>query len=391
MLVVAQQVLAEEPRLRRIAPDEASRTSAAVVVEGATPLAHTAQILPLDADGKIVGPGRADEQAEAVLDRLELALREAGTGLGRLVKVHASAARPEAIVAFEAAFARRLAGKAGPAIARVVGALAHPEALLAVDAVAATSTTPRGGEVTRITSAALAGQRTGGHVAILPGGGRVHVSGQAEPADDLAHATRRTLESLGRTLDHLGLDRSRVVQLKAFLSPIASADLVEREVATFFGAGTVPPLVLVEWRSNLPIEIELIAGSGPHPGGEAVEYLTPTGLKPSPIFSRVARVNRGDLIYVSGLYGPSGASGAGQVEAIFGALGKILDEAGGDFRHLAKATYYVSDDDASRALNELRPRYYDPARPPAASKAAVPGVGASGRTVTLDMIAVSKP
>jgi enamine deaminase RidA (YjgF/YER057c/UK114 family) len=96
-------------------------------------------------------------------------------------------------------------------------------------------------------------------------------------------------------------------------------------------------------------------------------------------------------VYVSGLYGPPGVGGAEQVGAIFASLGKILDEAGADFRHLAKATYYVSDDEASRALNDLRPRYYDPTRPPAASKATVPGVGAAGRTVTLDMIAVGRP
>src|SRR4051812_11261640 len=94
-LVVAHAVLAEEPRVRRIAPDEVSRTAAAVVVDGAMPLAHTAQFLPLDAQGRIVGPGRVDEQAEAVLDRLELALREARSDLDRLVKVDVYAARPE--------------------------------------------------------------------------------------------------------------------------------------------------------------------------------------------------------------------------------------------------------------------------------------------------------
>ena len=56
-----------------------------------------------------------------------------------------------------------------------------------------------------------------------------------------------------------------------------------------------------------------------------------------------------------------------------------------------KATYYITDEDASRALNELRPKYYDPARPPAASKATVAGVDPAGRNVTLDMIAVVKP
>jgi enamine deaminase RidA (YjgF/YER057c/UK114 family) len=73
---------------------------------------------------------------------------------------------------------------------------------------------------------------------------------------------------------------------------------------------------------------------------------------------------------------------------VFDRLKDILDRTGSDFRHLAKATYYVSADDASRKLNELRPRYYDPKRPPAASKAVVAGVGMTERTVTLDMIAV---
>ncbi|MEO6811516.1 MAG: RidA family protein, partial [Isosphaeraceae bacterium] len=118
------------------------------------------------------------------------------------------------------------------------------------------------------------------------------------------------------------------------------------------------------------------------------EFLTPPELKPSPVYSRIVRVNRGDLIYVSGLTGPDGADGKAQTEAIFGTLKEILSRAGSDFRHMVKATYYVADDPASRALNDLRPKYYDPARPPAASKAVVAGVGLPGRTITLDMIAV---
>ena len=37
--------------------------------------------------------------------------------------------------------------------------------------------------------------------------------------------------------------------------------------------------------------------------GEPIEYLTPPGLKASPVYSRVARVNDGKLIYLSGLFG----------------------------------------------------------------------------------------
>jgi enamine deaminase RidA (YjgF/YER057c/UK114 family) len=84
------------------------------------------------------------------------------------------------------------------------------------------------------------------------------------------------------------------------------------------------------------------------------------------------------------------ADGAGQVREIFGSLGELLKKTGSDFEHLVKATYYVTDDEASNKLNELRPEFYHPQRPPAASKAKVKGVGLAGKTVTMDMIAVTK-
>ena len=287
------------------------------------------------------------------------------------------------------ALARRLQGGTSPAIGVVVTALPVADALMAVDVVAVAPTIPAGGEVFR-TAKRGRGQAK---VAVLPAGSRVYVSGQADAAENLALATRSTLKGLVRTLDHLGLDRSRIVQLKVFFQPMASVAEVEREIARFFEPATVPPLVFVEWRSSReqPIEIELIAANPKVEGREPVEFVTPPGLKPSPLFSRVAKVNRGDLVYVSGLQGPAGTTGAEQVQAIFESLEKILAMADSDLRHLVKATYYVADEEASRALNELRPRYYDPARPPAASKAVVAGVGAIGRSVSLDMIAVSQP
>jgi enamine deaminase RidA (YjgF/YER057c/UK114 family) len=66
----------------------------------------------------------------------------------------------------------------------------------------------------------------------------------------------------------------------------------------------------------------------------------------------------------------------------------VLGQTGSDLRHLAKATYYVSDEQTSRALNELRPEYFEEGRAPAASKAMVSGTGMDGRAITMDMIAV---
>ena len=150
-----------------------------------------------------------------------------------------------------------------------------------------------------------------------------------------------------------------------------------------------PPLVFIEWKSELPIEIELVAKAPPAPAGAPpVEFLTPPGVKPSPLFARVVRVNRGDRIFTAGLYAAQPGTGEAQVLSIFEQLQSILQQTGGDMRHLAKATYYVSDDDASKQLNVLRPKFYDPQRPPAASKAMVPGVGHAERSIAIDMIGV---
>ena len=216
-LVLSSGSRAEEgktPKVRSIAPDDSARTASAVIVPSGMNLAHTAQFLPLDERGSIVGPERAAEQATVVLDRLEAALKEAGSGLDRLVKVNVYAARADVLPAFRTAFSARMTGQARPALTVVVGALAHPEALVAIDAVAETP------ETARPLAPAPAGQRSGAALAILPAGAKVYVSGQAEPTSDLAEATRGTLKSLGKTLAYLGLDKSHVVQLKAFMEPM---------------------------------------------------------------------------------------------------------------------------------------------------------------------------
>lgn len=224
----------------------------------------------------------------------------------------------------------------------------------------------------------------------LKPGVRLFISGQAEKGDgSLPDATRATLQSLKETLASYGAELSDVAQVKAFFSPMTSVAVVRAEVDKFF-AGKAPPLVLVEWGSPL-IEIEWIAHGPPAPeGAPAVEYLTPPGMTASPVFSRLTRVNRGDLHFVAGLYGPEAEEPVNEVKAILDGLKAQSENAGSDLRHLVKATYYVASDGTSKALNELRPRYYDPKRPPAASKAPVAGAGLPGRAIVVDMVAVSK-
>jgi enamine deaminase RidA (YjgF/YER057c/UK114 family) len=158
----------------------------------------------------------------------------------------------------------------------------------------------------------------------------------------------------------------------------------------FFPEGETPPLVFVEWESSLPIEIELVAAGGRAvPGNKPMDFITPEGMTASPVFCRVVRVNYGDLVFVSGLNGDDICKPNEQVNVIFQDLKKLVGEHRSDLRHLVKATYYVSENDVSTELNKLRPDYYDPARPPAASKAMVAGCG-DGSTITIDMIAVAE-
>ena len=167
--------------------------------------------------------------------------------------------------------------------------------------------------------------------------------------------------------------------------------IVREEFARFFEGYTVPPLVFVDWVSQDPvIEIELIAAS-PADTTEAahqMSFLTPPFMTASPIYSKVAQINRGKKFYVSSLYGVSGDPDKQNAE-IFATLKQLLPAVGSDFTHLAKATYYVSDDGTSAALNKIRPDFYDPKRPPAASKAMVKGVG-NGMGINIDMIGVVK-
>ena len=381
-------VLAQEPEYIPMNP---AHGSTAVVV-GEVPLLYTAQILPVDGEGRVQGndlPG----QVEAVFRNLTVVLTAGGTTLDKVVRLNLYAASDDAARAARAAVAARYPGKATPAVSVVAGKLPHPDALVALDAVATTKRTPAAKTAAYVSGPASGKSPRLAEGAILPAGPKVYIAGQAEPGN-LREATRKTMASLKATLKHLGMQTSQIAQLKAFVQPMSSAGEARDEISQFFGDEPVPPLVFVEWISTLPIEIELVAGTAqtqPAGQGSVLEFITPPGMQASPLFSRVVRVNHGRTIYLPGLHAPSAVEPESECREVFTALRGMLEAAGSDFRHLVKATYYVSTEQASQQLNAIRPDYYDPQRPPAASKAVVPGVGVAGRALTLDMIAVPVP
>lgn len=227
--------------------------------------------------------------------------------------------------------------------------------------------------------------------AILPAGPVVYVSGQAAKGE-LAEATQQTLKQLSETLTALGLIVKDVVQIKSFLTPMSSLDIVRKEFADFFKGQTIPPLVFVDWVSTDPvIEIELIASSPlKAEKAEQIDYITPPGMVPSPVYSKVSRLNYGNKIYLSGIYGVNSGTVDSEVNSIFETMGNVLKSSASSFTNLLKATYYVGNDQYSKSLGELRPKYYAPTRPPAASKAMIKGVGMNGEGISIDMIGAVK-
>ena len=375
--------VAGSARLRTVGAEAGRGRAAAVVVEAGA-LAHSAILYPLDALGRLQGGDDASAQAREVLRSLATVLEAAGTGLDQLVRLHVYVANASVTASIDALLAERF-GATTPAVTIVESRMPHAGVLVAMDAVAATSRPRSSGLSERIVVAGLRpAPGNGSHVAVQPEGPFAIVSGRAAPGEFEA-AVRGTMEQLRGDLKTVGLEFDHVVQVKAFLGDMARAEQLQALVAGTF-QGTAPPQVVTEWRDgSLPVEIELVATApGAAGSGERLTLVEPILGR----YSRVARIFTGRPIFVSGLTGAS-TDPAAQVRDIFAELGRVLGLAGSDMRHIAKATYYVSDKVADQEINTIRPTLYDPARPPAASKISVPGTGRSGKATVIDVIAVT--
>lgn len=334
---------------------------------------------PLVFTGLVAGGYRgsdAAKQVESALAALGETLGAAGSGLEQMARLNVVVAPGGDAGAVRAELLRRLTVL--PALTVVQSPLVQKDAGVALEAVAASTQAVEG---VKIFSA---------DTAILPAGAKIFISGQAEKGTDLASATRLTMAGLFRSLDHLGLERSEVVQVRAFITPFADHAAATREIAASF-EGKAPPTVLIEWVSELYAEIEIVVSAralGKGPEGPISHAWLPW-LTSSPRYCHVAHVSAGTpLIFIAGIDGGETGDARAQMKTIFARLGSTLFEAGSSYRHLAKATYYLGGSDARAVLNDIRGVYYDPQRPPAASALEVKRVGLPGRTATIDMVAV---
>lgn len=340
------------------------------VIVGPAPLAHTGLIMPLNDAGKLV---EKEQQVNQAFSNLTRALESVEAKNKDIIKLNICVASMELLPVIKEQIAKRFAKGKEPAVTFIINKLPYPGALLGMDAVAVAVHT--GNKVVRSPQAA-----------VLPKGGVVYISGMAADGH-LPEATTNTLQQLLATLQFLRLNKEHIVQVRAFVQPIDSAAKVEKEIKTFFSGSTLPPVVYVGWDSKKPlVEIELIAAS---PAGSTapIEYITPAGVTPSPVYAKVVRINHGKKIYLSGLYG-QGNDVQTQLQNVFDTLKDRMKQCGSDMDHLAKALYFISGTEASNSLTEVRKKYYNPERPPAATKGLLnqPVLGSSH--ILVDMIGV---
>lgn len=382
---VSSAVIAGEFKVQRFESDASQGRSGAVRVEQAD-LIYSGQLRP-----KVGGDLTAQrfELAERVTEQL----KSVGLAPSDVVKLNLYVADDADAAVIAPTLKEFFGAESLPAASWVTTAIPDEEKKslkIAVDFVAAR----RPSAESLVMPAAVDGERP---LAVVPASAtsRVFVSGQAEKGDgSVADATKQTMASLLKTLKFLELTPTDVVQVKGFIAPMSKSSEAIKAIREAFAPLAAPPIILVEWQSpSQPVEIELIAATrNPSPGKRpVVEYLTPPEMKSSPVYSKVARVQSPVTIFLSGLYGTqSDPDSEAELRDLFTQTKSLAEAAGSDLKHLVKATYYVSAKGSSDQHNKLRPEYYDPARPPAASKAMVKGVGRAGRTITWDMIAAPK-
>jgi enamine deaminase RidA (YjgF/YER057c/UK114 family) len=378
----------QETSIQYLALGAPEGTSQAVVVDG-LPLVFTRQLLPLDREGKIVGEDSVDQQIEQVLANLETVLGASGSGMGKLVRVNVYALAPTTVDRFRELLGKRVDAAARPVISPVLTPLGHRKAQVAIDAIAVSE--EKGDAVALKKSDAIAGDKDGAVAAVMPPGGVAYLSGVSAEGGVTTSAVAKAIATLERTLGQLKLSLAQVAHVKVFLRPATSADDVLVELKRLFPGQATPPVTFVEWLAPMPVEIELIAYLPPaDQAAKSLSYYTPPDVRPSPFFSRVALVRSPRQIFIAGLYSRAKGRPDDQARDVFEQLKAILDQTGSDMLHLAKASYYASDDDSARALDRVRLQLFDQNCPPAASKVTIHGAGQAERTLTLDMIAIGK-
>ncbi|MAT16111.1 MAG: hypothetical protein CMJ46_12680 [Planctomyces sp.] len=380
MTVLASGAAAAE-KMKSIKLDESSSGPHAVVVHDQS-LVHTGLILPVNESGRVVSTETLDQLRQLGQNARTL-IESIGSGQDDIVLFRVHCATRD-----ELEFVRQKpAGLSNSLATYLISPLPDPEAKVGMEVIFASD--KKYDKVAHLSSSV-----PGVRLSVLPRGRAVYISGQLEQGNGTVETARLTMEGLHRTLTHIGLDASHVVHIRTFLAPMSKAGEVDDVIDSFYPEDARPAVTHLEWKTTDSIEIEMIAWvpddlqiEGADPEATVQHFWLPW-LTVSPVYCRYTLVISPDRIYVRDLIATDAESHEDQIHAIFGKLKKVLEAAGSDLEHLAKATYYTTNAEVSKPFGQIRPEYYSPEHPPAASLARIEGIEVPGKAIAIDMLAV---
>lgn len=212
----------------------------------------------------------------------------------------------------------------------------------------------------------------------------LYVSGQGPLAPDgtmpagFAAQARQTLENLRAIVQAAGLRLEQVVYSQIYLSNLGDYDALASVWREYFPQA--PPACAVLGVSRMPrdtpVEINAVALRDP-----ARRRVLPLPDSSAPAFCSPA-VEAGDRVFVSGVLGREGAAGpvpadaAAQVELALEQLGRCLQAAGLDFRHLVFVNPYLTEPLPMEVMNRLYARRFEFGNTPARATIRVAGLPA---------------
>lgn len=360
--------------------------SAAAVIVPDQPLVHTAQLLPLNSKAELQ-ESVVEVQLAQLFKNVALALEAGGASLASIVEL-SFVVHDDATAAYVQMHLRDvLPAQTHPATNYVVSSLPVPGALVAAEAVAIAP-----GPIQEVIRKTVPGLYDTGcaQVAVQPGIATTYIAGHPKEGG-MADATQAAMESLHAYLAHAGGRKQDVVLIKCFLQPMAEATGLRRAIAAWY-EGQPPPLSFVEWISDKPTEIALVAHA-PASGAGGLTFSSGPKSEGHPSqFSDIAVLRSARIIFMSGIYAAQeGLDGEAEIRDIFATFKARLEKAGSNFRHVANMNYYVSSRETNSRLGVVRPEFYEEERPPAANRIGVRGVGLAGRSIVFVPTAAPSP
>jgi 2-iminobutanoate/2-iminopropanoate deaminase len=180
--------------------------------------------------------------------------------------------------------------------------------------------------------------------------------GSSSLADGIPSQVKQTLDNLEAALAKLGLDRSRIVEMRVYLPDVRNFPAVNEEIGKRFGK-EAPTMTVVEGALALPgaeVEIAVVAARA----GVEIKNVKVEGW-PEPVahFRRALAV--GDSLFVSGQVGydpqkretPAGT--AAQARLAFANIRKLVEAAGFAMENIASCRVFLADARDFSQLNEV--------------------------------------